>query len=79
MAALSDAADAVGLTQSLGFALMNVAIGPGFVVGSAVGGAIAAAVGDRPPFLAIAAFAALALVAVVRPRLEGYARSLDRA
>ena len=63
---LSEGIEAAGVHQSLGFALMNLAIGPGFILGSAAGGALAAVTGDTVPYLLVAATTAMALVAVRR-------------
>ena len=63
---LSEGIEAAGVHQSLGFALMNLAIGPGFILGSAAGGALAAVTGDRVPYLLVAATTAMALVVVRR-------------
>lgn len=51
MAMLSDAADSVGLSQGLAFALVNLAWATGQVVGSGAGGAIAKSAGDAVPLL----------------------------
>lgn len=63
---LTEGIEAAGVHQSLGFALMNLAIGPGFVVGSAAGGALAAATGDTVPYLVVAGVSAASLLAVRR-------------
>lgn len=67
---LSEGIERAGVHQSLGFALMNLAIGPGFIVGSAAGGALAAATGDRVPYLIVAAVCALSFVIARRVRLR---------
>ena len=67
---LSEGIEAAGVHQSLGFALMNLAIGPGFIVGSAAGGTLAAATGDKVPYLIVAAVTAATLVAVRRIVLQ---------
>ena len=73
---LSEGIVAAGVHQSLGFALMNLAIGPGFIVGSAAGGALAAVTGDKVPYLLVAGVTAAALVAVrqIAPRPARAAR-----
>jgi predicted MFS family arabinose efflux permease len=67
---LSEGIERAGVHQSLGFSLMNLAIGPGFIVGSAAGGALAAVTGDRVPYLIVAALTGTALLAVRRLRLR---------
>ena len=66
---LSEGIEGAGVHQSLGFALMNLAIGPGFIVGSAAGGALAAVTGDTVPYLIVAGVAATSLVVIRRARL----------
>lgn len=68
-AILSEGVEAAGVHQSLGFALMNLAIGPGFIIGSAAGGALASATGDKVPYILVGACAATTLVLVRRLRL----------
>jgi MFS family permease len=65
-ALLSDGAERAGISQGLGFALLNLAWAPGHVVGSAAGGAIADTAGDALPYLLLAGICALALLAVER-------------
>ena len=63
---LSRGADAIGLDQALGFALMNFAWASAVVVGSGAGGAVAKATSDAVPYFAVAALAGLALVVLSR-------------
>jgi predicted MFS family arabinose efflux permease len=65
-ALLSDGAEAAGLDQSFGFALLNVAWAPANVVGATLSGALADIVGDAGPYL-LAAGLALATFAAARP------------
>jgi len=51
MALVSDRAEAVGLSQALGFGLMNTAWALGNMAGPAIGGALAAFGGDALPYL----------------------------
>ena len=66
---LSEGIESAGVHQSLGFALMNLAIGPGFIVGSALGGVLASVTGDKVPYLIVAGLAGAALVVVRRATL----------
>jgi MFS family permease len=65
MAMLSDVADATGLDQALGAALVNLAWAGGQILGSGGGGAIAKAAGDGVPMAASAALCVITLVVVV--------------
>jgi MFS family permease len=65
-ALLSDGAEAAGLDQSFGFALLNVAWAPANVVGATLSGALADTVGDAGPYL-LAAGLALVTFAAARP------------
>jgi MFS family permease len=68
MAMLSDAADATGLNQGLGAALMNLAWAGGQIAGAGGGGALARSVGDAVPMLVGAALCAATLGALsLRP------------
>jgi MFS family permease len=62
-ALLSDGAERAGLDQGFGFALLNVAWAPANVVGAALGGALAEAVGDAGAFLLAAALCLATLLA----------------
>lgn len=68
-ALLSEGIEAAGVHQSLGFALMNLTIGPGFIVGSAAGGALASATGDKVPYILVGCCTAITLLFVRRLRL----------
>lgn len=63
IALLSDGAEATGLDQALGFALMNLAWTPGNVLGSAGGGAIADATSELVPCIIVAIISGLTLLA----------------
>ena len=66
MALVSDRAEAVGLTQALGFGIMNSAWALGNMTGPAAGGALADLGGDALPYLLAAALCALTLAATSR-------------
>jgi MFS family permease len=51
MALVSDRAEVVGLSQGLGFGIMNSAWAAGNMAGPAAGGALAEAAGDALPYL----------------------------
>jgi hypothetical protein len=68
MALLSDAAEATGLQQGLGFALVNLAWASGQVAGSAGGGSLAKMTSDAVPLLIVVAFALATLAALSRRR-----------
>jgi MFS family permease len=70
MALLSDAADATGLNQGLGAALMNLAWAGGQIAGSGGGGAIAKVSSDAIPMLAAAVMCGVTLL-LVAPGLPG--------
>ena len=75
MALVSDRAEAVGLSQALGFGIMNTAWALGNMSGPAIGGALAAAFGDSVPYLAAAALCAATLALVGRfARVSGRRR-----
>lgn len=65
MALVSDRAEVAGLSQALGFGIMNTAWALGNMSGPAIGGTLAAAFGDSVPYLAAASLCA-ATLAVVR-------------
>lgn len=69
-ALLSDGAEAAGVDQGFGFALLNVAWAPANLVGAALGGALAEAFGDSGAYLLAAALCLLTLVAVQRRTLS---------
>lgn len=64
-ALLSDGFESVGIEAALGFALMNFAWAPGYIVGSAVGGGIADLGGDIAAY-AFAAMICLTTLVVLR-------------
>jgi MFS family permease len=64
MAMLADAADATGLNQGLGAALMNLAWAGGQIAGAGGGGALARAAGDAVPMLIATALCAVTLGAL---------------
>lgn len=68
MALVSDRAELVGLSQGLGFGIMNSAWATGNLSGPAVGGALAQAFGDAVPYLCGAALCLATLVATLRLR-----------
>ena len=66
MALVSDRAEVVGLSQGLGFGIMNTAWAAGNMVGPSAGGALADAAGDAAPYLVAAALCLLTLLASLR-------------
>jgi MFS family permease len=66
MALVSDRTEQAGLTQALGFGIMNTAWALGNMTGPAVAGAVADATGDAAPYLLAAALCALTLAATSR-------------
>jgi len=66
MALVSDRAEVVGLSQGLGFGIMNTAWALGNMTGPVAGGALAEAAGDAVPYLLAAALCALTLLASLR-------------
>ncbi|MBA3348486.1 MAG: MFS transporter [Actinobacteria bacterium] len=66
MALVSDRAETVGLSQGLGFGIMNTAWAVGNMTGPSAGGALAAAAGDGLPYGLAALLCALTLVASFR-------------
>ena len=63
MALVSDRAEAAGLSQAIGFGIMNTAWALGNMSGPAVAGALAEAAGDALPYLLGGALCALTLAA----------------
>ena len=66
MALVSDRAETAGLSQALGFGIMNTAWALGNMSGPAIGGTLAAAFGDSVPYLVAAALCAATLAIVGR-------------
>ena len=76
IALVSDRAEAVGLTQGLGFGIMNTAWALGNMSGPSAGGALAEFGGDGLPYALAAALCALTLAASYRFRsVPGSARA----
>jgi MFS family permease len=69
IALVSDRADVVGLTQGLGFGIMNTAWALGNMSGPSVGGALAEVGGDALPYSLAAALCGLTLLASFRVSL----------
>ena len=65
MALISDGADAAGLSQGLGFGLVNLAWAGGQVGGSAGGAALADATSDTVPYVVLAVVTAATLAALL--------------
>ena len=63
MALVSDRTEAVGLSQALGFGVMNTAWALGNMTGPALAGAVAETVGDAAPYVLAAALCLLTLAA----------------
>ena len=61
MALVSDRAEAVGLSQAIGFGIMNTAWALGNMTGPALAGTIADAAGDGRPYVLAAALCVLTL------------------
>jgi MFS family permease len=70
MALVADRADRAGLAQGIGFGITNSAWALGALLGPAIGGGLAQAVGDPLPYLCCAGLCALTLVAASRPRVR---------
>jgi len=68
MALVSDRAETVGLSQGLGFGIMNTAWAVGNMTGPSAGGALAAAAGDGLPYGLAALLCAFTLAASYRLR-----------
>jgi MFS family permease len=66
MAMLSDGAEAFGVAQGFAFALVNLAWGTGQALGDAGSARLADAVGDRVPYLILAALSAATLAVLAR-------------
>jgi MFS family permease len=66
MALVSDRAEAAGLSQALGFGIMNMAWALGNMSGPAVAGALAGAFSDSVPYLGAAGLCAATLAGVSR-------------
>lgn len=64
MALVSDRAEAAELAQGLAFGILNTAWAAGAMVGPALGGAVADALGDAPPYLLGAILCGVTLVVV---------------
>jgi MFS family permease len=75
MALVSDRSETVGLSQALGFGIMNTAWALGNMSGPALAGTIADATGDAVPYLLAAALCLLTLVATLRVSHRGTARA----
>lgn len=77
MALVSDRTEAVGLSQGLGFGIMNTAWALGNMAGPSAGGALAEAGGDALPYGIGALLCGLTLAATfrVRPAATGTART----
>ena len=75
MALVSDRAEVVGLSQGLGFGIMNTAWAAGNMAGPSAGGALADAAGDAAPYLLAAALCLLTLLASFRWAGSGSAPS----
>jgi MFS family permease len=67
MALTSDRAEAAGLSQAIGFGIMNTAWALGNMTGPALSGTIADAAGDGLPYVLAATLCALTLAATSRP------------
>jgi MFS family permease len=66
IALVSDRTERAGLTQALGFGIMNTAWALGNMTGPAIAGALADAAGDAVPYLLAAVLCALTLAATTR-------------
>jgi MFS family permease len=66
MALVSDRSETAGLSQALGFGVMNTAWALGNMSGPALAGTIADATGDAVPYLLAAVLCALTLIATAR-------------
>ena len=71
MALVADRADRAGLSQGIGFGITNTAWAVGALLGPAIGGGLAQALGDPVPYLCCAGLCALTLVAATRHRRVG--------
>jgi MFS family permease len=70
MAMLSDAVEAVGLDQGLGFAVSNLAWAGGHVIGGAIGAGLADSYGDGLPYALLAGLCAATLAVALRERRQ---------
>jgi MFS family permease len=66
MALVSDRAESAGLSQAIGFGVMNMAWALGNMTGPAVAGTIADAAGDGVPYLLAAGLCLVTLLATAR-------------
>jgi MFS family permease len=66
MALVADRAEVAGLSQGIGFGVMNSAWAAGALLGPLVGGALANAFGDPVPYVLSGLLCGLTLVAVSR-------------
>ena len=66
MALVADRSERAGLPQGIGFGVTNTAWAVGALVGPAIGGALAEALGDPVPYLACAGLCAVTLAAASR-------------
>jgi MFS family permease len=66
MALVADRSERAGLPQGIGFGVTNTAWAAGALVGPAIGGALAEALGDPVPYLCCAALCALTLAVATR-------------
>jgi MFS family permease len=76
---VSDRAEVVGLSQGLGFGIMNSAWALGNMTGPAAGGAIAERAGDAVPYLVAALLCLVTLLASLRRAGTGAAPTPRRA
>jgi hypothetical protein len=63
---LSDGAEAFGVAQGFAFALVNLAWGTGQAIGDAGSARLADAVGDKVPYLILAAISAATFAVLAR-------------
>jgi MFS family permease len=75
MALVSDRAEAAGLSQAIGFGIMNTAWALGNGSGPTAAGAVADAAGDAVPYLIAATLCLLTLLATATVQREGRAAS----
>jgi MFS family permease len=74
MALVSDRAESLGLSQAIGFGIMNIAWALGNMTGPAIAGTIADAAGDGVPYLLAAVLCLLTLVATARASSDSQRR-----
>jgi MFS family permease len=77
MAMLSDAVEAIGLDQGMGFAITNVAWAGGHVIGGAVGAGLADIYGDGLPYALLTALCTATLLAAFRRQRLAVASAAD--